>query len=58
MSRELTQRLAFAGIFLATLLTVAPIVLVVGYIAFLGLPAVSWEFLTAAPRAGMREGGI
>src|SRR5688572_11925598 len=56
--RALTQRLAFAVITLMTLLTVLPIVLVVGYIATLGLPAISWEFLTAAPRAGMREGGI
>jgi phosphate transport system permease protein len=58
MSRELVQRLAFALILLATALTVAPIVLVVGYIAYYGLPALSWEFLTAAPRAGMREGGL
>ena len=56
--RAWSQRLAFAVITLMTLLTVLPIVLVVGYIAILGLPAVSWEFLTAAPRAGMREGGI
>jgi phosphate transport system permease protein len=58
MSRELAQRLAFALILLATTLTVAPIVLVVGYIAYYGLPALSWEFLTAAPRDGMREGGL
>ncbi len=57
-NRELVQRLAFGAIFLATLLTVAPIVLVVGYIIYWGLPAISWEFLTAVPRAGMREGGI
>lgn len=58
MSREWVQRLGFGLILLATLLTVAPIVLVVGYIAYLGLPAISAEFLSAAPRAGMREGGI
>jgi phosphate transport system permease protein len=37
---------------------VLPIVLVVGYIAWLGAPAISWEFLTAIPRNGMKEGGI
>lgn len=58
LSREAVQRVAFAGLVLATILTVAPILLVVGYIVFQGLPAISWEFLSAAPRAGMRAGGI
>lgn len=58
LSREAVQRVAFAAMVLATLLTVAPIVLVMGYIVFQGLPAISWEFLSAAPRAGMRAGGI
>jgi len=42
----------------ATVMTVMPIVFVVGYIAWLGLPAISGEFLTALPREGMRAGGI
>jgi len=42
----------------ATAATVLPIVFVVGYIAWLGLPAISVEFLTALPREGMRAGGI
>src|SRR3990172_8562158 len=57
-SRQLTQRLVFALITLAAITTVLPIVLVVGYIAWLGAPAISWEFLTAIPRNGMKEGGI
>src|SRR3989304_1020239 len=57
-SRQLTQRLVFALITLAAVTTVLPIVLVVGYIAWLGAPAISWEFLTAIPRNGMKEGGI
>jgi phosphate transport system permease protein len=43
---------------LAALLTVVPIVLVVVHIYSNGLPAISWEFLTAMPRDGMRAGGI
>ena len=43
---------------LAAIATVTPIVLVVGYIAWLGAPAISLEFLTAIPRDGMRAGGI
>lgn len=58
LSRQLTQRLVFALITLASIITVFPIVLVVGYIAWLGLPAISLEFLSALPRSGMREGGI
>ena len=57
-SRQLTQRLIFTLITLAAIATVSPIVLVVGYIAFKGAPALSWEFLTAVPRDGMRQGGI
>jgi phosphate transport system permease protein len=58
MSRQLTQRLVFSLITLAAIATVSPIVLVVGYIAAKGAPALSWEFLTAIPRDGMRQGGI
>src|SRR5574337_1263253 len=58
MSRQFTQRLVFALITLAAVTTVLPIVLVVGYIAWLGAPAISWEFLTAVPFNGMKEGGI
>jgi phosphate transport system permease protein len=58
MSRQLTQRIAFALLTLAVIVTMLPIVIVVGYIVVTGLPVISIEFLTAAPRGGMREGGI
>jgi phosphate transport system permease protein len=58
MSRQLTQRFVFGLIILATLATVTPIVVIVGYMLWLGAPALSWEFLTALPREGMRAGGI
>ncbi|MCL4561456.1 MAG: phosphate ABC transporter permease PstA [Chloroflexi bacterium] len=53
-----SERLGFAALTLVTLLTVAPIVLIVGYILVKGLPAISWEFLTGFPKNGMRSGGI
>lgn len=56
--RRWIQRFGFAGLVLAALLTVTPIILVVVYIYRLGLPAISLEFLTAMPRDGMRAGGI
>jgi phosphate transport system permease protein len=57
-SRQLTQRLVFTLITFAAVVTVAPIVIIVGYIVTQGAPAISGEFLTAVPREGMREGGI
>lgn len=56
--RHLIQRAGFAGLLLATFVTVAPIILVVGLILWRGAPAISSEFLTAMPREGMRAGGI
>lgn len=58
LSRQAAERIAFTLITLAAIATVTPIVLVVGYIAWLGAPAISLEFLTAIPRDGMRAGGI
>lgn len=43
---------------LSTVLTVIPIVLIVGVVLFRGVPGISWEFLTEMPTNGMREGGI
>jgi phosphate transport system permease protein len=58
LSRETTEKLVFAGLTAMALATVVPIVLVVGYILWMGLPAISGEFLAAMPRDGMRAGGI
>ena len=58
MNRHLSQRLGFSLLTLIALFTVVPIVAVVVYIVIQGGPAISWEFLTAVPRSGMREGGI
>lgn len=58
MSRQLSQRLAFALVSFLALATTVPILLVVGYIAWVGAPGLSWEFLTAMPREGMRAGGV
>lgn len=58
LNRNLIQRLGFALLTLMAMATVLPIVLVVGYILYMGLPAISWEFLTQFPTDGMRAGGI
>jgi phosphate transport system permease protein len=58
MNRYLVQRLGFVLLGLTALVVVIPILLVVGTIVVRGITAVSWEFLTAVPRDGMKAGGI
>ena len=58
MSRQTTQKIAFAILTLMAIIVVLPIVLVVVYIVVQGIGAISWEFITGFPRGGMREGGI
>ena len=56
--RVLAQRLGFLLLGLAALLVVVPILIVVAGIVVRGIGAINWEFLSAMPRAGMKEGGI
>ena len=58
MSRQVSQKIAFAVLTVLAVLVVVPIVLVVVYIVVQGLGAINWEFLTSFPRNGMKEGGI
>ncbi len=58
MSRQTTQKIAFATLTILAIIVVVPIVLVVVYIVVQGIGAISWEFITGFPRGGMREGGI
>lgn len=58
MNPRMTQRIAFAVLLAATLLVIIPVGLIVLLIVKNGMGAISWEFLTAMPRSGMRAGGI
>lgn len=58
MNYRTTQRIAFSFLFLANLLVIIPVALIIVIIIKNGIGAISWEFLTSAPRMGMREGGI
>ncbi len=58
MSRQQTQKIAVAVITLVAALVVIPVVLVILFIIYNGISAISWEFLSQPPRNGMREGGI
>lgn len=58
MHRFLVQRIGFVVLGTAALVVVVPILLVVGTIVVRGIGVISWEFLTAIPREGMKAGGI
>jgi phosphate transport system permease protein len=55
---KIREKIAFSVLGLATLLIVVPILMVILYIVKNGIGAISWEFVTQAPRNGMKEGGI
>jgi phosphate transport system permease protein len=58
MKRQQTHKLAVNIIKGVAALVVIPILSVIGFIVYQGLGALSWEFLSAPPQNGMREGGI
>jgi phosphate transport system permease protein len=58
IDRNLVQKIGFGILTLTTLLTVTPIILVVGWVVWKGASAISLEFLSEMPRDGMRAGGI
>ncbi|HQY90917.1 MAG: phosphate ABC transporter permease PstA [Caldilinea sp.] len=58
MSRQQTHKLAVGVLTVVAAIVVIPILLVIVYVVWQGLPALSWVFLTEAPRNGMKEGGI
>lgn len=58
MNRQQIDRIAHVAITVIAYLVVIPIILVIIYMIYNGIGAISWEFLTTMPRNGMREGGI
>ena len=58
MKRQQTHRLAVSCFTIVSAIVVIPILLVIFYVIWQGLPAISLTFLLAPPRNGMTEGGI
>ncbi len=58
MNRYMVQKIGFGVLILSAIAVVAPIMVVVGIIFVEGARAVSWEFISAMPFEGMKEGGI
>ncbi|MFN2224316.1 MAG: phosphate ABC transporter permease PstA [Chloroflexota bacterium] len=58
MKAQQVEKAGFALTGLVSAIVFIPIVLVVLFIFINGIQAISWQFLTEAPRNGMTEGGI
>ena len=58
LSKKTVQAIGFTFVRMVALVTVLPILGIVVYIVIKGGATISWEFLTAMPRDGMRAGGI
>ncbi|WP_026476928.1 phosphate ABC transporter permease PstA [Alkaliphilus transvaalensis] len=56
--KQLEEKIAFSVLTVTMLLVVVPTLLIIGYIIFKGIGTINWEFISAMPRKGMREGGI
>ena len=57
-SPQRREQWAFALLRLALALVLLPVIFILCYMAVKGVPGLTWEFLTTAPRQGMRAGGI
>jgi phosphate transport system permease protein len=55
---KIREKIAFSILGLVTLLVVIPILMIIFYIVKNSIGAINWEFITQAPRNGMKEGGI
>ena len=53
-----TQRIAVGVLWALAGLTIGVLLFIIGFVLLRGLPHITWEFLTAAPRSMGREGGI
>lgn len=58
LNRQVAQRIAYGFISFGAVLVILPIFAIVGYIVYHGVGAINWEFLTAMPRNGMKDGGL
>jgi len=58
MNRQQMNRLVIGLITALAILVVVPIVLVILFVIYNGIGSLSWEFVSAPPTNGMREGGI
>ncbi|RJQ05452.1 MAG: phosphate ABC transporter permease PstA [Bacillota bacterium] len=58
LAKRRAEQSAFSLLGFLSLLALAPLIVIVGYVVVGGLPAISWEFLFEGPSNMMRSGGI
>ena len=58
MNTKLTQKLAFIFLFIATIIVIAPVILIVVLVVSKGFSAFNFEFIFGMPKDGMKAGGI
>ncbi|MCB0036233.1 MAG: phosphate ABC transporter permease PstA, partial [Anaerolineales bacterium] len=58
MTRQQVQKIAQVLVTAVAILVIVPIIFVILFMAYNGLGALSWEFITQPPRDGMTQGGV
>ena len=57
MSKQLSQNIAFALLWLCGLIAVAALLVIIGYTVYQGIPNLNWEFFSTDPELGQSGGG-
>ncbi len=58
LNKDIKQKAAFTLFTLISLMVIAVLFIILGFIITKGISAISWNFLTTAPSDGMTSGGI
>jgi len=58
INKRIKQKVAFSFFSLVSVLVVAILFIILGFISIRGASVINWEFLTAMPDEGMTKGGI
>jgi phosphate transport system permease protein len=58
INKRIKQKMAFSFFSLVSLIVVAILFIILGFIIIRGASVINWEFITAMPQEGMTEGGI
>ncbi|MEA4921901.1 MAG: phosphate ABC transporter permease PstA [Eubacteriaceae bacterium] len=58
MSKQIKSKLYFGGIWLVAAVTLAALIIIIGFILVKGVPHITWTFLSEEPSMMGKEGGI
>jgi phosphate transport system permease protein len=58
LNKDIKQKAAFTIFTIISLMVIAVLFIILGFIITKGISSISWEFLTTAPKEGMTAGGI